>query len=202
MVRKVAKPARRHAKQPRAQQTIAVVLDAAAQVLQRRGYAGATTNRIAERAGVSVGTIYQYFADKDQIFDQLIQREIEGLIGLLRRVAFDPGAPIADGLRRMLRLLVEARPDAPVLYRALEHVPEGLFRRRVAAARGRVIALTREFLAAHRSEIHVSDLDIASFVLVTAAEGVAMSSSAEFYRERCTDELTLAFTRYLTGRGT
>lgn len=199
MPRTAAKPARRRAKQARAQQTIAVVLEAAAQVLQREGYAGATTNRIAERAGVSVGTIYQYFADKEQIFDTLIRREIEGLLGLLQRVAFDPDESIADGLRRLLQLLVQARPDAPVLYRSLEHVPNALFRRRVAEARGSVITWVREFLASHQREIRVPDLDVAAFVVVAAAEGVAINASPEFYRARGADELAMVFTRYLTG---
>jgi AcrR family transcriptional regulator len=199
MARTAAKPARRRAKQPRAQQTIAVVIEAAAQVLQREGYAGATTNRIAERAGVCVGTIYQYFADKDQIFDALIRREIEGLIGVLQRVAFDPNESISDSLRRLLQLLVQSRPDAPVLYRSLEQVPNALFRRRVAEARESVIAWVREFLASHRSEIRIRDLDVAAFVVVAATEGVAINANPEFYRARGADELTVVFTRYLTG---
>jgi AcrR family transcriptional regulator len=199
MPRAAAKPARRRAKQARAQQTIAVVLEAAARVLQREGYAGATTNRIAERAGVSVGTIYQYFADKEQIFDALIRREMEGLLRVLDGVAPDPDEPIADGLRRLLRLLVEARPDAPVLYRSLEQVPNALFRRRVAEARGSVIDRVRGFLALHRRELAVRDLDAAAFILVAAAEGVALTASPEFYRARGAEELATMFTRYLTG---
>jgi len=201
MSRSAAKPTRRRAKQARAQQTIAVVLEAAARVLQREGYAGATTNRIAERAGVSVGTIYQYFANKEQIFDALIRREIEGLLGVLQRVAFDANESIADGLRRLLQLLVQARPDAPALYRSLEQVPNALFRRRVAEARGSVIEWVRAFLASHRSEIRVRDLDVAAFVVVAAAEGVAINASPEFYRARVANELTVVFTRYLTGSG-
>jgi AcrR family transcriptional regulator len=199
MARAAHKPARRRAKQARAQQTTAVVLEAAAQVLQREGYAGATTNRIAARAGVSVGTIYQYFANKEQVFDTLIRREIEGLLGMLQRVAFDPDEPIAEGLRRLLQLLVQARPDAPALYRSLEQVPNALFRRRVAEARGSVIDWVRSFLASHRREIRVPDLDVAAFVLVSAAEGVAINASPEFYRARVSDELAMVFTRYLTG---
>jgi len=199
MPRSAAKPTRRRAKQARSQQTIEVVLEAAARVLASEGYAGATTNRIAERAGVSVGTIYQYFADKQQIFDALIRREVEGLVELLQRVAFDPDESMADGLRRVLQLLVEARPDAPLLYRSLEQVPHALFRRRVTEARGSVIDWVREFLASHRSELRVRDLDIAAFVVVSAAEGVAINASAELYRARVADELTTVFMRYLTG---
>jgi hypothetical protein len=62
-----------------------------------------------------------------------------------------------------------------------------------------VIDWVREFLASHRSEIRVPDLDVAAFVVVTAAEGVAINASAEFYRARVADELAMVFTRYLTG---
>ncbi len=194
----LAKPARRRAKQERARQTIAVVLEAAARVLQSEGYARATTNRIAAVAGVSVGTIYQYFADKDQIFDALIRREIDGLLRLLEGSVWDPKEPLADSLQRLLRSLVRARPDAPVLYRSLEQVSNALFRRRVGEARGSVIAWVRGFLASHRKEIGVRDLDTAAFVIVAAAEGVAMTASPEFYRGRGADELAKLFTRYLT----
>lgn len=198
MRRKVAKPARRHAKQERAQETIAVVLEAAAQVLEREGYARATTNRIAEIAGVSVGTIYQYFSNKDEIFDALIRRELDALQRLLRAVAPDPREPLADALRTLLRVLVRARPKAPALYRSLEHVPNALFRRRVEEARGSVVEWMRTFLALHRRELRVRDLDTAAFVIVAAAEGVAMTASPEFYLRRGADELATLFTRYLT----
>lgn len=200
MRRAPRKPARRRAKQERARETIAVVLGAAARVLQREGYAKATTNRIAEVGGVSVGSIYQYFADKNQIFDALIQREIEGLLRVLQRARGDPGESLVDALHRLLRLLIQARPDAPALYRSLEHVPNALFRRRVGDARQGVVEWVRNFLASHQSEIDVRDLDVAAFVLVAAAEGVAVNATPEFYRTRGADELTLVFTRYLTGR--
>jgi AcrR family transcriptional regulator len=198
MRRKRAKPARRRAKQERAHETIAVVLEAAAQVLQREGYARATTNRVAEVAGVSVGTIYQYFTNKDGIFDALIRRELDGLQSILRDATPDPREPLADALRGLLLTLVRAQPEAPALYRSLEHIPNALFRRRVAAARGSVVAWMRDFLAAHRRELQVEDLDTAAFVIVAAAEGVAMTASPEFYSRRGADELATLFTRYLT----
>ncbi len=175
-----------------------VVLEAAAQVLQREGYARATTNRIAKTAGVSVGSIYQYFNDKDEIFDALIRREIDGMQQILRAAAPTPSESIADALTRLLLALVRARPEAPVLYRSLEQVPNALFRRRVAAARGGVVQWVRDFLAMHARELRVENLDTAAFVIVSAAEGVAMNASPEFYRRRGADELASLFTRYLT----
>jgi AcrR family transcriptional regulator len=197
---KIAKPPRRRAKQERARATVAVVLEAAAHVLQREGYARATTNRIAEAAGVSVGTIYQYFTDKDAICDALILREIDSLLAVLRAAVPDARGSLADALRSSLPALVRARPDAPLLYRSLEQVPNALFRRRVAEARGGVVAWVRDLLASHRKELRVHDLDAAAFVVVSAAEGIAMNASPEFFRERGAEELATLFTRYLTRR--
>jgi AcrR family transcriptional regulator len=198
MRRKPAKPPRRRGKQERARATQAFVLEAAAQVLQREGYARATTNRIAEIAGVSVGTIYQYFGDKDEIFDALIRREVDGLQSVLRATTPNPGEALAAALRGLLEALVRAQPKAPALFRSLEQVPNALFRRRVAAARGSVVEWVREFLAIHRRELRVPDLDTAAFLVVAAAEGVAMNASPEFYSERGAEELTTLFARYLT----
>jgi AcrR family transcriptional regulator len=116
------KPLRRRAKQVRARETIAVIREAAAQVLLRHGYARATTNRIAELAGVSVGTIYQYFKDKDAVFDALIRGEIEDLKQRLVDAAPDPKVPLTEALRNLLSSIISARPEAPALYRALEQV--------------------------------------------------------------------------------
>jgi len=200
MRRQPAKPARRRAKQQRARATVGAVIEAAAQVLQREGYARATTNRIAQVAGVSVGTIYQYFGDKEEIFDALIRQEVDSLQRILRSIAPVPRQPIGAALRGLLQTLVRARPDAPVLYRSLEQVPNALFRRRVAAARGGLVEWVRDFLAVHRRELRVRDLDTAAFLLVTTAEGVAMNASPEFFRERGAEELTTLFERYLTNR--
>jgi AcrR family transcriptional regulator len=195
---KVAKPKRRRAQQGRAHATNAVILEAAAQVLLREGYARATTNRIAEAAGVSVGTIYQYFTDKDAIFDALTRGELKGLQRRLVEAAPDPGAPFADALKILLSAIVRARPEAPALYRALEHVPNALFRRRIAEMRGSVVASVRDFLETHRHELTLRDLDTAAFVMVAAAEGIAMNASEEFYLSRGPDEVATLFTRYLT----
>ena len=79
-------------------------------------------------------------------------------------------------------------------------MPNALFRRRVAAARASLVAWVRDFLAMHRRELRVSDLDTAAFVIVAAAEGVAVNASPEFYLGRGADELATLFELYLTGR--
>jgi AcrR family transcriptional regulator len=195
---KRVKPARRRAKQQRARDTVDAILEAAAHVLLREGYARATTNRIADVAGVSVGTIYQYFTNKDAIFEALIRREIDGLKQRLEEASPNPDLALADALRSLLSSIMRARPEAPTLYRALEQVPNGLFRRRVSDARGGVVEWVRDFLSTHRRELQVRDFNAAAFVIVAAAEGIAMNATPEFYRGRGAEEVAMLFSRYLT----
>jgi AcrR family transcriptional regulator len=63
-------------KQERSEATVESILDAAAQVFERHGYAAGTTSRIAERAGVSIGSLYQYFPNKDAILVALVHRHL------------------------------------------------------------------------------------------------------------------------------
>src|ERR1700727_2943511 len=67
---------RKAAKQARAQATVDAIVEAAAQVFASLGYASATTNRIAERAGVSIGSLYQYFPNNDAILVALARRHL------------------------------------------------------------------------------------------------------------------------------
>src|SRR5271154_4777544 len=70
-------------RQQRSEATVESILEAAAQVFERHGYAAGTTNRIAERAGVSIGTLYQYFPNKDAILIALARRHLaEGTAAL------------------------------------------------------------------------------------------------------------------------
>ncbi|MGY6252744.1 TetR/AcrR family transcriptional regulator [Paraburkholderia caledonica] len=62
--------------QSRAQQTVATILEAAALVLEVKGSDGLNTNLVAQRAGVSVGTLYQYFPNKDALIVALSKREL------------------------------------------------------------------------------------------------------------------------------
>lgn len=190
---------RRKAKQARSRETIEVVLEAAARVLADHGYAAASTNRIAERAGVSIGTLYEYFADKDAVFEALIERELAAIVAAIRGVEIDPAAPVDEVLARVLAAAMGAMHHGPELVRSLEQVPGARFQRRLGEARRVVIEFARALLAAHRDELRVADLDLAAFVLVSAAEGVGANATSDVFDQRLARELTTLLRRYLTG---
>ncbi len=66
--------------QVRAAQTVDAIVEAATQILQSDGEERLTTNRIAERAGVSIGSLYQYFSDKEAIVEAIAERERDKIV--------------------------------------------------------------------------------------------------------------------------
>jgi len=199
MAQKPAKRPRRQAKQARSQETVQVILEAAAQVLAREGYARATTNRIAAAAGVSVGTLYEYFADKEQLFDLLIARQIDELVANIQRDPIPPDAPIGTTIRHLLEVSMRSLRGGPGYMRALEQVPGASFRRRLQAGRDQVIGFVRLWLESRREELRVTDLELAAFVAVSAVESVATNARDEDFGPLLIDEIASMLGLYLTG---
>ena len=71
---------RKQPRQARARHTVEAIIKASARILEEQGHGGFTTNGVAELAGVSVGTLYQYFPDKNALLGALIGRETACLV--------------------------------------------------------------------------------------------------------------------------
>jgi AcrR family transcriptional regulator len=190
---------RRKAKQDRARETVAIVLEAAARVLLDQGYALATTNRIAKKAGVSVGTLYEYFADKEEVFDALIQRELKSIVAALGSRELNPDSPVDEKISQLVLAGMDAMRFGPELFRSLEQVPNASFRRHLAQARQIVLKSIKQLLEENRDQLRVTDLDLAAFMIVSAAEGVGANATSEFFGERLARELAVLLKVYLTG---
>jgi AcrR family transcriptional regulator len=121
------KVARRRPQQLRAQQTVAAVLDATVKILKREGIEGVTTNRIAHVAGVSIGSVYQYFPDKRAIFAALHDRHSDEMGLLVERTMLEhASAPLEDLVRALVEALVDAHTTDPELFALLtSEVPHG-----------------------------------------------------------------------------
>lgn len=111
---------RKRPRQGRSRVTVTSILEAADRILRLDGYDAASTNRLARVAGFSVGSLYQYFRDKQGIVGALIDRELAAeaaaLVALYDRRASSASAAFADGLA----LLFELRAKHVHIYRALD----------------------------------------------------------------------------------
>ena len=111
--------------QARARRTVEAILEGAAQVFEKYGYARTTTDRIAERAGVSIGSLYQYFPNKDAVVVALAERHQEVVLQRVRdRLHGIEGEALAAMdldvlLETFVGDLLELHRDHPRLYRLL-----------------------------------------------------------------------------------
>jgi AcrR family transcriptional regulator len=96
------------------------ILEGAALIFARDGYEGASMSRIAGEAGVSKGTLYNYFSGKAELFTAYVQRECAGRIALMFD-DLDPDAPFEESLRLIGRRMVETMLSEPglVTYRVV-----------------------------------------------------------------------------------
>jgi AcrR family transcriptional regulator len=112
---------RKPPRQQRSRETVRAILEAAARVFEEDGVAGATTDRIAERAGVSIGSLYQYFPSKAAILATLGRCHLLAGWQALEPAlaALDAGAPLAEALPALVHAAVAGNAGRARLHRTL-----------------------------------------------------------------------------------
>ncbi|MFO0756020.1 MAG: TetR/AcrR family transcriptional regulator [Byssovorax sp.] len=114
---------RKAPQQARSRETVAAIVQASTYILVKDGWGHFTTNRVAERAGVNISSLYQYFPNKTAILEAVRESHIEQT----RRALLDAVGSGEDPVRAMVRALIEAHRVAPELHRALtEELPHSL----------------------------------------------------------------------------
>jgi AcrR family transcriptional regulator len=118
---------RREPKQRRSRETVQAVLEAVQRVLKRHGVEAITTNRIAEAAGVSIGSLYQYFPDKRAIFAALYDRHVDEVRNVIERTMADcTSASLEDFTRELVEGLANVHTEDAELHEIVSGaVPEG-----------------------------------------------------------------------------
>lgn len=101
----MAEKKRRNPKQARARATVDAILEAAFQILEADGLSQLTTSRIADRAGVSIGTLYQYFPDREAILLEMGQRHSDAMREKITSILLE--APETGSMRAIVRALME-----------------------------------------------------------------------------------------------
>lgn len=155
---------RKNPTQSRSRATVEAVLSATAHILESRGVGALNTNAVAERAGVSIGSLYQYFPSKDAILVALIQRERELFFGEMAQVADAGRNPsLGDEIAGLLRFGLSRHLRRPDLARVLEVEAQRLqpFIDCDAPQVQHNAAVVR-LLSRHRRAILIEDLELAA----------------------------------------
>lgn len=189
--------------QRRAQATVDAILEAAAHILVREGYDGLSTNRVAERAGVSIGSLYQYFPNKEAMVGDLVDR----FSGMLFSMVTETFGTMAEADPRelagaMVRAMIEAKrvKGARLAIVLREQIPRTGRLARYEEELARIIDLTGAYLEHHRARLRVSDPRTAAFVavhMVDALTHAAITERAAQEDEAMIETITDAVTRYL-----
>jgi len=174
MARRPLTTPRKHASQERSRATVDALIEATARILVREGFDRASTNRIAEVAGVSIGSLYQYFPGKEALVAAVIDRHSQDTMRVARRALAEVAAqPIEAAVRTIVAAAIEAHRIDPKLHRVLaEQIPRTGRLKNVEAFNREAYALVRAYLEDHRDEVRTVDLGLAAFVCVTSVEAL------------------------------
>ncbi|MEU8798447.1 TetR/AcrR family transcriptional regulator [Spirillospora sp. NPDC048819] len=196
---------RRTPRQDRSRRTVERILDAATRVLAERGYDGASTNRIARAAGVSNGSLYQYFPNKDAIVVAVLDRFADHLADQLgTQIEATMSEPWEVAGRALLDVQIRLFEEHADLLRIIvEQIPRlGPFDK-LAALQRRLTDLVRVYLLLNR-EAFRDDLDVDATLWILA-ETVGMLSikyvldRPPIPHERMVDELAELVIGYIRG---
>jgi AcrR family transcriptional regulator len=175
-------PRRRTApQQERSRLMVERIVAAGRAVLIERGFDGATTNRIADAAGISPGSLYQYFPDKEAIIAEVVDRYADQIVArVTAHLTPQIGTPLeALGIHQTIGVLLDAMDEQPELLRAtFEHTPRLGVGDKIAAF-----------------EQRVGDIAIAHMRL--RAQPLSRSATASWMLVRTVEHLTI---RYLLER--
>ena len=197
---------RKRASQERSRATVDALIEATARILVRDGFDRASTNRIACEAGVSIGSLYQYYPGKEALVAAVIARHNQDLLKVVRGALTEVAAqPIEVGVRKLVGAAIAAHRIDPALHRVLaEQTPRAGALEDVEVFNREAHGLFRAYLEDHSDELRAVDLDLAAFVCVTSIEALthtAVLHRSDIFSEEAAgtlvDEATRLVLRYL-----
>lgn len=199
MARKPLTNPRKEASQGRSRATVDLLIRATARILVREGFDKASTNRIAQVAGVSVGSLYQYFPSKEAIVAAVIEHHQQAILHVVRaELAKAMTEPLEQGVRTLVAVAIKSHRVDPKLHRTLaEQIPRVGSLEKVATFNRENYALFRAYLEGRREELDISDLELAAFICVTSIEAVTHNAVLH-HPKMLSDETTEALIEHTT----
>ena len=194
---------RRLPSQQRARTTVEAILQAARSVIVERGYAGATTNHIAQAAGVSVGSLYQYFPRKEAIAAAMLEDAVLKAGALLRERMLDcMQIPLQEGIPLIVRTVLELRRANAFFFIGLRREVPGL---RQGSSNLTIESLltstTYAYFQHHREQIRIADFDLAitmvKYIVAGAIDFYLEDPEPQATEDELVEQLAASVIRYL-----
>jgi len=204
MARRPLTNPRKLASQERSRATVDALIAATARILVREGFDRASTNRIADLAGVSIGSLYQYFPSKESLVAAVIDRHNQQLMRVVRSALAEVATlPLEDAVRKLVAIAIKAHRLDPKLHRVLaEQIPRTGRLEHVEVFNRENYALFRAYLESHSDELRTVDTGLAAFVCVTSIEALthtAVLHHPEVLSDEGMDSLIDEATRLVVG---
>jgi AcrR family transcriptional regulator len=194
---------RRRPRQARAQATVDAIIKATARVLVDEGYDRASTNRIAQAAGVSIGSLYQYFPSKEALVSALVETHQGRMCEALERsLAQSTPTELPQRARLLVRGMIAAYRTDPQLHHVLcQEVPKVGELQKVYGFEQHLAEVCRRHLFATGEQTRMTDIDRAVFLLVNAVPSVVRAAIQADPQgqsdDRLAEDLTDMIVRYL-----
>ena len=188
---------RKSPRQSRSRATAKAVLDAAAHILDQPGQPDFTTNHVAEKAGISIGSLYQYFPNKETILAELLRRDWQRLTARLALIADQDATPVTclnawidvaiahQFARPLLSLRLEALETSLNLSEEMEHLAQRIITQ---------ISATLRLYAPAASDRHIRDVLVICRSLINDA---ALDTGEKTDQKKLRERLVLAIFGYL-----
>lgn len=195
---------RKRPRQARSLGTVEAILEATTDILAREGAGRLTTNRIADRAGVNIASLYQYFPGKHAILAELRRRHgTEQRAAVQRALVARRGDDLESTLRALVSMGTAAHAVNPNLQRAFTEELPPLRYDDVAAADAALIAEFRALLG--RALPKGRDLDLVMWIVAAVADAVIHRAAADRPRELANGsiarELVILLVQYVGAAG-
>ena len=163
---------RKTPKQGRALATVDAILEAAARILMEVGYDKLNTNEVARRAGVSVGSLYQYFPNKQSLLAELhFRHATQTSAPIFSALRSSQGKPLRQVIQQIIQANVASHSEDPMLHKVISEESHKLPEQPWQLEMDReAVHLVKNFLIEHSDELHVESMELTIYLLTQIVE--------------------------------
>ncbi len=195
---------RKEPNQDRAKDTVENIVGATAHILEKDGFEKISTNRIAEKAGVSIGSLYQYFPTKESIFSFMMERYVRSQTEMVDKILLERKQ--SRDLKETIRVIISAIMESKIKQSRFQK----MFAEKVLSFAGyeslqkqdeHLIALFEKYLEPFESEVRKENLDISLYFVIQSVKvlpiAILYQHRIKLQDPRVTEELVELIYRYM-----